>query len=268
VIVRQSVDTLAFYQSTMLSAAGIPHGFSTRLGGVSAQPFDSLNLGNPSGTAVQDDPDRIATNYRLFLSATGMGRRELIRVHQMHGAEVARAERGTNFASGQCADAIITADPARCCSVRTADCVPIFLASDDGKIVAAVHAGWRGIVAGILGRTVDLLWHAIEAADASQLVAAVGPCIGPTAFEVGTDVVDQFERLFGHQVWIERGGEKGHLDLPAAAHLQLIAAGLSESRIDVARLCTVSMPKEFFSHRRDRGITGRMAAVIGVKPDG
>jgi YfiH family protein len=176
-----------YYTSPLLTRAGVSHAFSTRLGGLSPAPFDSLNLGNPNGCAVQDDYERIYDNYRLLQSAIGCASHTRLWVHQVHGGDVADARRGVAFENGAKADAIVSDDPQRLLAVRVADCVPVLLSSGDGRIVSAIHAGWRGVIA-------DVVTHAIEAlrCDSKDILAAIGPCIGFEAFEVGIEVVEEF----------------------------------------------------------------------------
>jgi YfiH family protein len=258
VLRRRESGGAVFYESPLLAALGLRHAFSTRLGGISAAPFDSLNLGNPNGCPVQDDRERIAENYRRLLAAIGAEQAELLRVHQVHGAAVATATAGRAFDVHQQADAIITGDPNRVLSVRIADCVPILLASEDGSIVAAVHAGWRGVIA-------EVARHAIAAmaVPPAKVVAAIGPCIGFDAFEVGPEVLTAFSGHFGAEAAIRRRADgKGHVDLAESVRRQLIAAGVPEDRIDTTDRCTFRDAGEFFSHRRETGVTGRMAALI------
>jgi YfiH family protein len=257
---RTAANGVTFYASPLLERRGVPHAFSTRLGGISPAPFDSLNLGNPNGCAVQDDYERVWQNYRRLEAAAGCPGRELCYVHQVHGAALVRAEAGKSFDTSAKADAVIGADPARVLSIRVADCVPILLATDDGRTVAAVHAGWRGVIAGAVPAALDAMR---ESATCANVVAAIGPCIGGEAFEVGPEVVDEFFRAFGDAApLVRRSGEKGHIDLRAAVRLQLLRAGLSDDRIDTTDRCTYRDAEEFFSHRRDDGVTGRMAAII------
>jgi polyphenol oxidase len=270
---RTTPDGLAFYQSPLLNRAGVPHAFSTRLGGVSRAPFDALNLGNPNGCALQDDTDHIAENYRRLLAAAGCAGRRLCRVHQVHGTAVVRVRPGGEFDHHAKADALVGDDPARVLSVRTADCVPVLLATDDGRAVAAVHAGWRGVVAGVAAAAAyELLALAAGPgkatvngkADASRLLAAVGPCIGFESFEVGPEVLEEFARVFGEQAPIRvRVGNKGLVDLREAIRQQLTGLGVPPDRIDTTDRCTHRDADEFFSHRRENGVTGRMASVIG-----
>ncbi len=253
-----------YYVSPLLEArgeGGVPHAFSTRLGGLSPPPFDSLNLGNPSGCDIQDDYPRIYENFALLQSAIRCGDRPRCWVHQVHGGEVVRVRRGDAFENGPKADALVSDDPSRLMSVRVADCVPVLMASDDGKVVAAVHAGWRGVIAGVVPRAIAALREMTDI----PLVAAIGPCIGFDAFEVGPEVIEQFEAAFDDRSLVRRRDDgKGHVDLRRAIQQQLLKIGVPADRIDTTDRCTFRDENEFFSHRRDRGVTGRMAAVIGA----
>jgi YfiH family protein len=249
---------VVYYGSTLLRAVGVPHAFSTRLGGVSRGVFDSLNLGNPSGCPAQDAEERIQENYRRLQLAAGFGsHRRRGWVHQVHGNRVAEVE-GARWESGEKADALVSGDALRILAVRVADCVPVLVARTDGRRVAAIHAGWRGVVAGVVGA-------AMERLGPGEYVAAVGPCIGMKAFEVGEEVVAAFEGVLGKDGPVRRMDDgKGRVDLREAVRKQLIQAGVGRECIDVTDRCTVRDREEFFSHRRDAGVTGRMAALIAA----
>jgi copper oxidase (laccase) domain-containing protein len=223
---RTTENGVVVYVSPRLEAIGVGHGFSTRIGGSSPPPFDSLNLGNPNGVELQDDLARIAANYDRLMAATGLSGRQRFYVHQVHGVEVA--------------------------VVRSAD----------GRAVAAIHAGWRGTVGGVIPAAIRAACDLSEG-DPGKMVAAVGPCIGMDAFEVGPEVLAEFERAFGADAPIRRRADgKGHADVPGGCRIQLIRAGVPADRIDTTDRCTFRDAGEFFSHRRDHGVTGRMAAVI------
>jgi YfiH family protein len=258
-------NSVVIYRSPLLASAGVPHGFSTRIGGLSAGPFDSLNLGNPNGCPVQDDEARIAGNYQRLESACGLAGRRRCFVHQVHGSGVATVKSARGFDNSEKADALMTADPDAILSIRVADCVPILLATADGAHVAAVHAGWRGVVAGVIHQTIT----AMKTYSPSSLLAAIGPCISQKAFEVGPEVAAEFTRLFDDKapiLWPANDSlAKPHIDLRQAVKLQLMAAGLLEDQIDTTDRCTFKDSDEFFSHRRENGITGRMAAIIGIR---
>jgi YfiH family protein len=243
-----------------LEKHGISHAFSTRLGGISPPPFDSMNLGNPNGCAVQDQDERIIENYRRLMQAIGCEDLPRFYLHQIHGNGVGVVE-GLDFSNSAKGDALVTHQPGRVLSVRVADCCPVLISTADGGSVAAIHAGWRGAVGGVIEAAISRM-----DADPTTLVAAVGPCIGFDAFEVGPEVLLEFENKFGHHAPIRHDGNgKGHVDLAAACRLQLIRSGVSSDRIDVTDRCTDRDADEFFSHRRDHGVTGRMSALIASR---
>jgi polyphenol oxidase len=262
-------------RSSMLRRIGVPHGFSTRLGGVSGGMFASLNFGNPGELRGEerDPPDNIAVNYRVLLEEIGAASpstREVVEVHQVHEATVHVVRRGEPARVGGRdvkADAIITDDPGRVVAVRVADCAPVLLASADGGVVAAVHAGWRGVIAGVAPAACEVMQRAFGA---RTLFAAIGPCISGEHFEVGEEVAAEFERVFpassgATRIVIPPSKPLGrpHVDLKAALTVQLHAAGVDV--VETLPHCTFAGAELFFSHRRERGKTGRMVAVIGPK---
>lgn len=254
-------DGVVTYVSPLLRSIGVPHAFSTRIGGISPPPFDSLNLGNPSGCDVKDDSDRIRRNYRLLLRAAGCDGRELLAVYQVHGGGVIHVRRGQPHDNDTKADALVSDDPARVLSVRVADCVPVLLSTGDGRAVAAIHAGWRGVIAGVALTALEIL-----RTHGANVVAAIGPSIGFDAFEVGPEVLDEFARAFGDDAPIRRHADgKGRVDLRECLRRQLLGAGVPGERIDQTDRCTYTHAEEFFSHRRDNGISGRMAAIIAAR---
>jgi len=260
---RESTDGIVYYVSPLLERLGVRHAFSTRAGGVSPPPFDSMNLGIANDAAARDSLENVEENYRRLRAAVGCADLGRCWIKQVHGADVATVRPGSAFENGACADALVSDDPDRVLSVKYADCVPILLANRDGSAVAAVHAGWRGLVAGMIPAAVREL-ERVAGQRATEFVAAVGPCIGVAHFEVGPEVVAAFRARMGDAAPVRRGrgGDKGYVDLRRATLAELRAAGVAEERIDTADLCTFANPAEFFSHRRDAGVTGRMAALI------
>jgi YfiH family protein len=255
---------LVYYQSPMLGELEVPHAFSTRIGGVSQGPFDSLNLGTLSEPLPEDSNANVQENYRRFKAAIGSEGRERCWVHQVHGAAVETITCNARFENGPKADAMVTADARRLLSVKYADCVPVLLSTDDGRAVAAIHSGWRGVVAGVVGAAIGKL-SAVSGQPAASFTAAIGPCISFEHFEVGLEVIAAFRQSLGEDAPVREHGSKGHIDLQAAVRLQLLRCGLAPSHIDGNDRCTVRDADEFFSHRRDHGITGRMAAIIGPR---
>jgi len=258
---RIAGNGVVMYVSPLLESMGVAHGFSTRIGGVSEGAFASLNLGNPSG-AVVDSSDHIAENDRRFCEAAGCAGKTLRKVSQVHGADVVWMNSQQTCATAPCADAILSDDPACAVSVRVADCVPVLLSSSDGRLVAAVHAGWRGVVAGVVSKAVEVLQSRFN----GDIVAAIGPAIGAGRFEVGIEVVEEFRRIFGAKAPAQiKCGGKAHVDLREGIVLQLVDCGISPQKIDTTDRCTFRDADEFFSHRREKGVTGRMAAMISCR---
>jgi polyphenol oxidase len=256
VLIRQTAaNGVVLYSSPLLKAIGVKHGFSTRIGGISPIPFDSLNLGNLPG-AHRDADQNLTENLRRLEQATEMSDRRRLWVHQIHGNRVAVASDLT-FECGTQADALVSDDPTVYLLVRVADCVPILLASPDGRVVAAVHAGWRGVIAGVVTQTVKVITD-LAHIRSGEITAAIGPCISHDFFEVGPEVIAEFVGLFGAGY----NRAERHVDLPGGVARQLLDAGVFIERIDRTDRCTARDRDEFFSHRRDQGVTGRMAAVI------
>jgi YfiH family protein len=233
---------------------GFPHGFTTRGGGLSAPPWDALNLGD----LVGDDPAAVAGNWRRLEAATGLA---FARVRQVHGARVVEAAGPS--APVEEADAVVSARPGVAACVAVADCVPVLLADPSTGAVAAVHAGWRGTVALAAAAAVEAL-TAAGGARPSELLAAIGPSIGPCCYEVSEDLARQFEVAFGEGV-VRRQGQGPRLDLWEANARALGAAGLLPERIERLGRCTACERDLFFSHRRDGGATGRQVAWIAPR---
>ena len=242
--------------------AGVRAVFTTRAGGLSAAPYDSLNLGDHVG----DLPAKVAANRTLLRQALGS---RAVFLQQVHGSEVLALDAATE--DGQQADACVTQETGVACTIMVADCLPVLLASADGTRVAAAHAGWRGL-AGQGGQGVLEAVHAAMKADARTL-AWLGPCIGPSAFEVGAEVKAAFEAAQPEaaSLFVPTGAGKYLADLSGLARLRLQALGMTRiyGNDGSDAWCTVRNPARFFSHRRDAGpggngfgTTGRMAACI------
>jgi len=237
---------------------------STREGGLSDGPFASMNL----GTAVGDLPERVAANRARFAVACSAAP---VFLRQVHGRRVVRigAADALPEAPPHEADASLTTERGVACTVQVADCLPVLFAAPLGRGVAASHAGWRGLAAGVLEATVAGL---CEAADCRprDLDAWLGVCIGPRAFEVGADVLEAFgappsREHAGGSRFVPAGPGKWLADLAGLARDRLEAAGVE--RISAADGCAYRDPSRFFSYRRDR-VTGRMAAAVWIRPDG
>jgi YfiH family protein len=235
--------------------AGFPHGFSTRRGGSSQEPFDSLNL----GSSVGDDGSLVEANWGALRAATGL---TFARVRQIHGDGVLVARDATGPVAE--ADVVISVRPGVAACVAVADCVPILIGDPRSGAVAAVHAGWRGTLARAAARAVEAL--AREAgANPSDLLAAIGPAIGPCCYDVSADLAQYFRDDLGAGVADVQSGA-ARVDLWLANEMVLCRAGLARERIEVLGRCTACEADTFFSHRRDRGRTGRQVGFIAPAP--
>jgi len=224
--------------------------FSTRLGGVSDGPFNSLNL----GIRTEDDPARVVENRTRLCSAVDADPDGATMAWQRHGATVTRAQSRGIVTPGTVydhCDGLWSDEPGRAMLLLTADCLPIAIARADGPpAVGILHAGWRGLLGGVVAAGVRTLGP-------GRLSAAIGPGIGPCCYDVGDEVADPFREAFGDDVM--RGGK---LDLWTAAERALRAAGVEQ--VDRFDICTSCDAARFFSHRRDRGKTGRQGVIAYV----
>jgi purine-nucleoside/S-methyl-5'-thioadenosine phosphorylase / adenosine deaminase len=215
--------------------------FSTRRGGVSEGPYESLNL----GLGTDDEPERVTENRRRLAVEVGAEVERLSMNRQMHGAVVNRAVAGSR---GEPGDGLWSDESGLPMLKLTADCLPVALARTNGTPgLALVHAGWRGLLEGVVAAGVAAL-------GGGPLAAVVGPGIGPCCYEVGPEIRDDYRARFGDDVVHGR-----NLDLWGAAELALRGAGVDA--IDRTDLCTACHPELFFSHRRDRGVTGRQGVI-------
>jgi YfiH family protein len=226
---------------------------STRHGGVSPAPYASLNLGKSTG----DDPAHVAENRRLFASAVGFNLNQLVFSKQVHGCEVLEAAEPGLYAGY---DAIVSDVPGLVLAVSVADCAPILMYDTLHQAVAAIHAGWRGMAGGIIGHALARM-KALYGTAGADCLAYIGPCIDECSFEVGDEVAAQFEPAF-KRFSTESG--KYFVDLKKAGAAQLQQFGIPAGQIEISPLSTVTDNRDFFSHRLEKGTTGRMMAVIGV----
>ena len=231
---------------------GIESVVTTRAGGVSSGAWQSLNLGDH----VDDEPAAVAQNRQLLRTNLALPADPLW-LSQVHGTVVVDASL-VRPGVVPTADAAWTDQPNRVLAVMTADCLPVLLTSRCGAVIAAAHGGWRGLAGGIVSQTVGAL-----PVPADQLIAWLGPAIGPNHFEVGVDVLEAFTALdsaFGRYFCARAGLSGKYLaDIYGLARAQLRATGVTE--VYGGQHCTVTDPR-FYSYRRDGGITGRMAALI------
>jgi YfiH family protein len=245
---------------------------TTRTGGVSGAPYDSLNLGDH----VRDDPAAVAANRRALQQAIAA---RPVFLQQVHGMDVAALDALTPDAT--VADACVTAAPGVACTIMVADCLPVLLTNREGSVVAAAHAGWRGLAGeggkGVLESVLESFWHhpSVEGSEiaienvASNTLAWLGPCIGQQAFEVGEEVLEAFCAADAQaaRCFTALGAGKYLADLPALARQRLNKLGVTviHGNDGSPAWCTVSNPARFFSHRRDalsKGASGRLGAAV------
>lgn len=244
-----------------------PHGFTTRLGGVSAGVFESLNLGENRG----DEPAAVRENYRRLKEALGI--RKLCFTKQIHKNAVryvTSADAREPFESSlyEC-DGLVTDEPGLALIIFTADCIPILLCDPVRRVIAAAHAGWRGTVADIAGKAVDAMTKL--GCVPENIRAAIGPGISKCCFETGPEVPAAVRAVLGPsgEEFIAPGKAEGKalVDLKGVNRALLLRAGLRSEHIDVSSECTVCSSDKYWSHRATRGNRGCQGAVIMLPED-
>lgn len=261
-MITKRVQDLEYEASPLLA---VPHGFSTRLGGVSEGYLSSLNLGFHRG----DAPENIRENYRRFRAATATDVGRIVTTNQVHG-DLVRPVTGAdakNDLLDECfveADGLVTDEPGLTLTVFSADCVPILLHDPVRGVVAAVHAGWRGTAAAIAKRAVEVMASRYGCRP-GDIRAAIGPAIGGCCFETDGDVPEAMERSLGALAgpFIEDVGQgRYRVELKGINREILVSAGLSRELIDVSPDCTCCLHERYWSHRYTKGERGSQAAAI------
>lgn len=268
---RIEKNGIRFYQAWNLQETGlVTHGFSARVGGVSPEPYASLNL----GLGTKDDPSNVLANRRAYASVLGVDAERIIVPQQSHGNRVMRvgvldAGRGAlSYASGiPDTDALITNEPGVTLALHFADCVCVFLLDPVRKAIGVVHAGWRGTVAGVVTETLTAMSHEFDTRP-EEVIAAIGPAIGRHCYDVNADVAEAFFKAFPHDERVMSfysSVGKWRVDLKTANLILLLNAGVKQENIAVSEDCTCCNGEDFFSHRRD-GTTGRMGGWMALLP--
>jgi len=263
-VVKNKLPVLQF--SNLNQFPELFHFSTTRVGGCSTNNYSSLNLGFNSG----DLRENVIGNRVRLCAALPISPNQLVFPKQTHTATVKTITTGFIDMNKEAqkhflneTDAAITNLQGVCIAVKTADCVPVLLFDSKRKVVAAVHAGWRGTIQGILSVTIHKMIKEFGT-DPSDLIAGIGPSISPEVYEVGEEVWKQFSLEFYHASNPDKADKK-LLDLWRANYQQLIKAGVPVEQIEVAQTCTFSDPDRFFSARRDGIKTGRMATGIMIR---
>ena len=245
--------------SLRLEREGFRHGFSLRTGGVSEAPFDTLNFARNVG----DAPAAVEENHRRFAEACGYDVRRLYETNQVHGRVVQciGADDDPIATRAFDADALRSDVPGMAVAIRVADCVPILLGNRRTGAVAAVHAGWKGLVCGVVESALEVFVN--QDRQTSDWIAFVGPHIRPCCFEVADDVAAQLAGASSAKAPVDRSRVAPHVDLAAIAVAQLRARGVTD--IEDSGGCTHCEPERFFSFRRDGARSGRHLAVIEAR---
>lgn len=239
------------FPSIFESFANLKAGQSTRLGGVSNAPFNSLNL----GMAVNDEPQKVGQNRTIFFETLQTNVNEVVFSHQIHETQILEATQPGNYTGF---DAQITNIANICLAVSIADCTPILIYDAHNKAIAAIHAGWKGTVGHIVSKTLAIMQQKYGT-KGENCFAYIGTCISERNFEVNKDVADHFKENHKKNI---TNTQKFLVDLKAANTAQLLDFGIPSSQIEVSKYCTVANNDMFFSHRKEKGTTGRMLAAI------
>ena len=254
----KTIQGITYYSSPRLE--GVPrlvHAFLGRTGGVSSGHLASMNLGRRD----EDKPENLAENKRRVAAAFGADAGKIFTVSQVHSDRIVvldSADAGVEEIKTQEADGIITDLKVMAIGILTADCVSVLLFDRKKKVVAAVHAGWKGTASKISAKAVEIMVERFGSRP-QDITAAIGPAIGPCCYEVGEEVVSAFSYQEGIAV---QQGSKWYVDLPKANMLQLQDAGVTD--IDLADICTSCRTDLFFSHRKEMGKTGRQLSFISL----
>ncbi|MBK7213696.1 MAG: peptidoglycan editing factor PgeF [Bacteroidales bacterium] len=251
----------------LASSARLNHFVSLRRGGISAGKYSSLNLGLHTG----DEKSNILKNRELLANAMGLPADDFVFAGQVHGEEIAiigEAERGSGvWEADSCiheTDAMITNQAGICLMVLVADCVPVMLFDPKKRVIAAIHAGRKGTEALIVLKTIERM-KLKYGCSAKDILAGIGPSIGPCCYEVDDAVAGQFRQSleqFEGLVLRQQEGHKPHLDLWKANLLQLLDCGILPENIETAGICTQCNEQDYFSYRAGKGMTGRFASGI------
>lgn len=275
-LIERERDGIRFFASELLeSLAGAEALVTTRHGGVSTGPFATLNLGGKT----QDDPQNVRENRKRVAALFDKDAKELAFARQIHSANVALVPGGYEGGAFDDVDALITSTPETPLVILTADCAAIFLYDQRHSAIGVAHAGWRGTVAGIAAQTVRRM-HAVFDTFPRDIIACIGPSIGPCCYEVGDEVINavaEFLPEYTDEVLVEpdmasagsfrasvNAGRK-HFDLWRANELILTDVGVPEQQVEIARICTACHTDLFYSHRAEKGVTGRFGGVMMLK---
>ena len=259
-MIKKEKNGVVWYEFEHMAKTGlVNHCFSTRIGGISKAPYDTMNLAYHMG----DEKEAVNENFKRISAAVGFDSEKMAMTKQIHKAEVQTLSIDDQVDSGM--DGLITTAAGLTLVSYYADCVPLLFLDPTKGVVANTHAGWRGTSLNIAQSTVDKMVSEFGS-QREDILVGIGPCISMDCFEVGAEVVDIFKRnlpQLGSHIK-KKNSEKWHFDLTAMNRQLLMEAGILPKNIEVANLCTFSDPEHFFSHRRDNTARGNMVAMIAL----
>ena len=263
---KQTVNGVVFHTADAFSAAGgVAHGFASRLGGVSRGDFASLNL----GISRDDSRANVRENYARFCAAVGTDRNSLVMTHQVHSDDVRTAARSDVLADlldpiPYETDGLVTDEPCLCLTIYYADCIPVLLYDPKRRAIGAVHSGWRGTSLCIVPKAIGKMAR-LYGTDPADVLAAVGPGIGPCCFETHDDVPAAMIGQLGSEAepfCRPNGRGKFNVDLKGILRREMIRAGVLPDHIETLELCTGCHPELYWSHRKLGDRRGNQAAMI------
>lgn len=270
-MIRQEIDSLQVWLfENLLRYEGVGHFVSTRLGGCSSSPYNSLNL----SFNVGDAPEDVRKNRERLVQAIDIPLNSMTTAKQIHNdcvkivSEESRGKGSVDFDGAiNGTDAMVTNVPDTCLMVLLADCVPLLLYDPSKKVIGVVHAGWKGTLRFIARATIKTMQEYFGSSP-QNIIVGIGPSVGPCCYQVGQEVISQVEQVLGTTQNLVRNRSadgKGYLDLWKANLKQLLDVGIPEENIDMAGTCTCHHPNVFFSYRHGRGNTGRFGAGIFIR---
>jgi YfiH family protein len=248
---------IPLFQFKSFQVPNLFHGVFTRKGGISPEPWNSLNLGGTVG----DNPDYVQENLTRLLNASGFSQNQLVQVKQIHSAKVVVADKAADVLEE--GDAMTTDREGLLLLMRYADCVPILFFDPEHLAIAIAHAGWMGTLNGVVSEVVRVMMSQYGTAP-DKLLVGIGPSIGPDHYQIGDDVIIKTKEAFPdvYEQILNQDQDQVTLDLWKANQIHLMNMGVNQ--IEISEICTGCDQELWYSHRAEFGKTGRFAAVIGL----
>lgn len=260
-MLKKEKNGVIYYEFEHLAETGlVNHCFSTRIGGVSKAPYHSMNLAYHMG----DDKADVDENFRLISRAVGFDSKQVVMTKQIHQDVIQTLGEGDDVRED--VDGLITVTTGPVLTTYYADCVPLLFVDPVKRIVANAHAGWRGTSLNIAGKTVQKMIDTFDCC-AGDILVGIGPSISVRNFEVGKEVIEEFEQNIPQvsKHLYQKSEQKWHIDLVQINRQLLIESSILDKNIETSDLCTFENPTIFYSHRRDGSMRGNMAAMISLK---